>query len=168
MPAWLRRRASAIPTTRRRRSNRAGYREIGTGQAAAQGSRRALDRQIRQGQTPRGWFNAASRSSNPAIWLSEPCLALGKSAAMLFGASTPVQRSRKRTFRFRNTPVHITYHPGFVLRLRSAVGDLRILSVKPDAASPRPIASGRYPEYRRLRWAVKSRASRGDLKGSPE
>ena len=61
--------------------------------------------------------------------------ALGKSAAMLFGASTPVRRSRKRTFRFRNTPVHITYHPGFVLRFggrgsvlwRSVVGDLRIL-----------------------------------------
>jgi len=61
--------------------------------------------------------------------------ALGKSAAMLFGASTPVQRSRKRTFRFRNTPVRITYHPGFVLRFggrgsvlwRSMVGDLRIL-----------------------------------------
>jgi DNA polymerase len=61
--------------------------------------------------------------------------ALGKSAAMLFGASTPVQRSRKRTFRFRNTPVRITYHPGFVLRFggrrsvvwRSVVGDLRIL-----------------------------------------
>src|ERR1700757_1000497 len=44
------------------------------GQAAAQRSRRALDGQIQQGQTARGWFNAASRSSNPAIWLSEPCL----------------------------------------------------------------------------------------------
>jgi DNA polymerase len=61
--------------------------------------------------------------------------ALGKSAAMLFGATTPVQLSRKRTFRFRNTPVHITYHPGFVLRFggrgsvlwRSVIGDLRIL-----------------------------------------
>ena len=61
--------------------------------------------------------------------------ALGKSAAMLFGASTPVQRSRKRIFRFRNTPVHITYHPEFVPRFggrgsvlsRSVVGDLRIL-----------------------------------------
>ena len=38
-----------------------------------QGSRRALDRQIQQGQTARGWLNAASRSGNPAIWLSEPC-----------------------------------------------------------------------------------------------
>ena len=44
------------------------------GQATAQGSRRALDGQIQQGQTARGWLNAASRSSNPAIWLSEPCL----------------------------------------------------------------------------------------------
>ena len=39
-----------------------------------QGSRRALDGQIHQGQTARGWLNAASRSGNPAIWLSEPCL----------------------------------------------------------------------------------------------
>src|SRR6201984_3328430 len=44
------------------------------GQAAAQGSRRALDGQIQQGQTARGWLNAASRSGHPAIWLSEPCL----------------------------------------------------------------------------------------------
>jgi IS5 family transposase len=41
------------------------------GHAAAQGSRRALDGQIQQGQTARGWFNAASRSGNPALWLSE-------------------------------------------------------------------------------------------------
>jgi IS5 family transposase len=44
------------------------------GQAVAQRSRRALDGQIQQGQTARGWFNAASQSGNPAIWLSEPCL----------------------------------------------------------------------------------------------
>src|ERR1700727_2429179 len=44
------------------------------GQDAAQGSRRALDGQIHQGQTAPGWLNAASRSGNPAIWLSEPCL----------------------------------------------------------------------------------------------
>ena len=43
-------------------------------QAAAQGSRRALDGQIHQGQTARGWLNAASRSGNPALWLSEPYL----------------------------------------------------------------------------------------------
>jgi hypothetical protein len=43
-------------------------------QAAAQGSRRALAGQIHQGQTARGWLNAASRSGHPAIWLSEPCL----------------------------------------------------------------------------------------------
>ena len=29
---------------------------------------------IHQGQTTRGWLNAAGRSGNPAIWLSEPCL----------------------------------------------------------------------------------------------
>jgi transposase, IS5 family len=33
-----------------------------------------LDGQIHQGQTARGWLNAASRSGHPAIWLSEPCL----------------------------------------------------------------------------------------------
>jgi DNA polymerase len=35
--------------------------------------------------------------------------ALGKSAAMLFGASMTVQRSRKRTFQFQNIPVRITF-----------------------------------------------------------
>jgi DNA polymerase len=59
--------------------------------------------------------------------------ALGKSAAMLFGASIPIRRSRARTFQFQNMPVRFTYHPGFVLRFggrgsalwRSAVRDLR-------------------------------------------
>jgi DNA polymerase len=61
--------------------------------------------------------------------------ALGRSAAMLFGITTPIERSRRRTFQFRNVPVRITYHPGFVLRFggrgsalwRSAVRDLRSL-----------------------------------------
>jgi uracil-DNA glycosylase len=61
--------------------------------------------------------------------------ALGKSAATLFGASMPVQRSRARTLQFRNIPVRFTYHPGFVLRFggrgsalwRSAVRDLKKL-----------------------------------------
>src|ERR1700751_939536 len=35
--------------------------------------RRALDGQIHQGKTARGWLNPASRSGNSAIWLSEPC-----------------------------------------------------------------------------------------------
>jgi IS5 family transposase len=40
-----------------------------TGELEGQaGSRRALDGQIQQGQTARAWFNAASRSSNPAIF----------------------------------------------------------------------------------------------------
>ena len=59
--------------------------------------------------------------------------ALGRSAAMLFGASIPVRRSRTRTLQFQNMPVRFTYHPGFVLRFggrgsalwRSAVRDLR-------------------------------------------
>ena len=59
--------------------------------------------------------------------------ALGKSAAMLFGASVPIWRSRARTFQFQNMPVRFTYHPGFVLRFggrgsalwRSAVRDLK-------------------------------------------
>jgi uracil-DNA glycosylase family 4 len=31
--------------------------------------------------------------------------ALGRSAAMLFGITTPIERSRRRTFQFRNVPV---------------------------------------------------------------
>jgi hypothetical protein len=38
--------------------------------SAAQGSRRTLDGQIHQGQTARGWLDAAGRSGNPAIWRS--------------------------------------------------------------------------------------------------
>ena len=80
MPAWLRRRASAIRTTRRRQSSRPDTDELEgqAGQAAAQGSRRTLDGQIQQGQTARGWLNAASRSGNPAIWLSEPCVSIDR------------------------------------------------------------------------------------------
>jgi uracil-DNA glycosylase family 4 len=59
--------------------------------------------------------------------------ALGRSAAMLFGASIPVQRSLARSLQFQNIPVRLTYHPGFVLRFggrgsplwRSAVRDLK-------------------------------------------
>ncbi len=59
--------------------------------------------------------------------------ALGKSAAMLFGASIPVRRSRAKRLEFQNTPVRFTYHPGFVLRFggrgsplwRSTVRDLQ-------------------------------------------
>jgi DNA polymerase len=61
--------------------------------------------------------------------------ALGKSAAMLFGASMPVAQARRRTFQFRDIPVHVTYHPAFVLRFggrgsplwKSTVKDLRRL-----------------------------------------
>jgi uracil-DNA glycosylase len=42
--------------------------------------------------------------------------ALGRSAATLFGASMPVEQARRRTFQFREMPVYVTYHPGFVLR----------------------------------------------------
>ena len=59
--------------------------------------------------------------------------ALGRSAAMLFGSSIPVRRSRARILQFQNMPVRFTYHPGFVLRFggrgsplsRSAVRDLK-------------------------------------------
>jgi uracil-DNA glycosylase len=59
--------------------------------------------------------------------------ALGKSAAMLFGVSMPVQQSRTKTVKFRKIPVRFTYHPGFVLRFGgrgsalwcSAVRDLK-------------------------------------------
>ena len=60
-------------------------------------------------------------------------IALGKSAASLFGASTTIDRARKRVFCLEGVPVRITYHPGFVLRFggrgsqlwRTAVRDLR-------------------------------------------
>ena len=47
--------------------------------------------------------------------------ALENAAATLFGASMPLQRSRRRTFQFQNIPVRITYHPGFVLRFGARV-----------------------------------------------
>jgi uracil-DNA glycosylase len=60
-------------------------------------------------------------------------VALGRSAAMLFGGPIPVRRSRTRTLQFQGVPVRFTYHPGFVLRFggrgsprwRSAVRDLK-------------------------------------------
>ena len=60
-------------------------------------------------------------------------IALGRSAASLFGISSAVGSARKRAFCFRDIPVWITYHPGFVLRFggrgsqlwRRAVSDLR-------------------------------------------
>jgi uracil-DNA glycosylase family 4 len=59
-------------------------------------------------------------------------VALGKSAAMLFGVSTPVEQARKHAVLFDRTPVHVTYHPSYVLRFggkgsrlwKSAVRDL--------------------------------------------
>jgi uracil-DNA glycosylase len=60
-------------------------------------------------------------------------IALGKSAASLFGASTAIDSARRQVLCFRDMPVRITYHPGFVLRFggrgsqlwRTAVRDLR-------------------------------------------
>ena len=60
-------------------------------------------------------------------------IALGKSAAWLFGASMAIDNARRQVFYFEDTPVRITYHPGFVLRFggrgsqlwRRAVRDLR-------------------------------------------
>lgn len=60
-------------------------------------------------------------------------IALGKSAASLFGASMTIDNARKQVFCFQHMPVRITYHPGFVLRFggrgsplwRTTVRDLR-------------------------------------------
>ena len=60
-------------------------------------------------------------------------IALGRSAASLFGISTTIDGARKRAFCFQAIPLRITYHPGFVLRFggkgsqlwRRAVRDLR-------------------------------------------
>jgi len=59
-------------------------------------------------------------------------VALGKSAALLFGVSTPVEQARTHAVLFDRTPVHVTYHPSYVLRFggkgsrlwKSAVRDL--------------------------------------------
>src|ERR1700716_930524 len=44
-------------------------------EASPEGSRRALDRQIHQGQAARGWIDAARRSGDSGLRLSEPHLA---------------------------------------------------------------------------------------------
>jgi transposase len=72
--------ASLVAAPRQRNTDdekkaiKTGELEGQAGQAAAQGSRRTLDGQIHQSQTARGWLDAASRSGDPALWLSEPCL----------------------------------------------------------------------------------------------
>ncbi len=60
-------------------------------------------------------------------------VALGRSAASLFGVSMTIDKARKQVFYFQGVPVRITYHPGFVSRFggrrsqlwRIAVHDLR-------------------------------------------
>jgi len=69
-------------------------------------------------------------------------VALGKSAAILFGVSTPVGRARKHAALFDRTPVHVTYHPSYVLRFggkgsrlwRSVVRDLNRSWIEAQAA----------------------------------
>jgi uracil-DNA glycosylase len=43
-------------------------------------------------------------------------VALGKSAATLFGVSTTIEQARKHAVLFDGTPVRVTYHPSYVLR----------------------------------------------------
>ncbi len=60
-------------------------------------------------------------------------IALGKSAASLFGVSRTIQNARRKVLYFANIPVRTTYHPGFVMRFggrgsqlwRTTVRDLR-------------------------------------------
>jgi DNA polymerase len=69
-------------------------------------------------------------------------VALGKSAAMLFGVSTPIEQARKHAVVFDGTPVHVTYHPSYVLRFggkgsrlwRSVVRDLNRSWIEAQAA----------------------------------
>jgi len=64
--------------------------------------------------------------------------ALGKSAAMLFGVSAPLDQARKERFQYKHIPVQVTYHPSYVLRFggrgstlrRSAVEDMTNLWLK--------------------------------------
>jgi hypothetical protein len=76
MPAWLRRRVNAIRTTRRRQSKRAGYRRIGGPSRPRCGTRIASHAGRSNSPRPNRArrLNAASRSGNSALWLSEPCL----------------------------------------------------------------------------------------------
>ena len=74
-------------------------------------------------------------------------VALGKSAASLFGASTAINSARRQVFWFQHIPVRITYHPGFVLRFggrgsqlwRTAVRDLRTYWKLERSSSPTPV-----------------------------
>jgi DNA polymerase len=69
-------------------------------------------------------------------------VALGKSAAVLFGLSIPVEQARKHAVLFDRTPVHVTYHPSYVLRFggkgsrlwKSAVRDLHRSWIEAQAA----------------------------------
>lgn len=71
-------------------------------------------------------------------------IALGKSAASLFGASTTIENARRQVLCFQDMPVRITYHPGFVLRFggrgsrlwRTAVRDLRTYWKRERSYSP--------------------------------
>ena len=71
-------------------------------------------------------------------------IALGKSAAWLFGASMTIDRARRKVLRFQGIPVRITYHPGFVLRFggrgsqlwRTAVRDLCTYWKQGSSSSP--------------------------------
>jgi DNA polymerase len=71
-------------------------------------------------------------------------IALGKSAACLFGATTTIENARRKAFCFEKIPVRITYHPGFVLRFggrgsplwRTAVRDLRTFSKQKKSYPP--------------------------------
>ena len=74
-------------------------------------------------------------------------IALGKSAASLFGSPTAIHSARRQVFCFQDVPVRITYHPGFVLRFsgrgsqlwRTAVRDLRTFCKREQSPSS-PVA----------------------------
>jgi DNA polymerase len=71
-------------------------------------------------------------------------IALGKSAASLFGASMTIENARRQVLSFQDMPVRITYYPGFVLRFggrgsqlwRTAVRDLRTYWKRERSSSP--------------------------------
>jgi uracil-DNA glycosylase len=68
------------------------------------------------------------KDANPAV-----ILALGSTAARLFGASGRIEKLRKRRLRFEGRPLRISYHPAFARRFggrggeawRQSVADIR-------------------------------------------
>ncbi|MBU6462201.1 MAG: uracil-DNA glycosylase [Proteobacteria bacterium] len=115
---------------------------------------RPIKRSTTRGLRNRKPTNKELRAYGPIVLADIACvrpkliIALGTSAASLFGISTTIDRARKQVFWLNGIPVRVTYHPGYVLRFggrgsklwRTAVRDLRNYS-KPERGSSSPSSS---------------------------